>query len=126
VLRRFDVLRPARTVQNESRQGAGLANNYPVPVFRKRENAPVLQDPIKSPLFSEAGTHFRKNYAQAAWQPPATFSIFLAETQVVIQVKIVYKRFFVNVVPIINLFTENAASQKAERFPYKSSHRVRR
>jgi hypothetical protein len=44
VLRRFDVLRPPRTVQNESRQSAGLAKNQLFP-FSQAGNAPVLHGP---------------------------------------------------------------------------------
>lgn len=85
MLRRFDVLRPARTIQNESRQGAGLANNYPIPVFRKRETPRFCKNLVATVIRSWHS--LLENYGQSAWQLRATFLTFLAETWVVIQVR---------------------------------------
>jgi hypothetical protein len=85
VLRRFDVLRPSRTVQNESRQSAGLAKNSTLPVF-KRETPRFCMAQKKSPTVTRSWHSLLGNYVQSAWQTPATFEIFVAENWVVIQV----------------------------------------
>ena len=90
-VRRFDVLRPSRTVQNESRPGAGLAQKLTFPPFAGGKR-PGSARPDEVATVTRSWHSLLENCAQSAWQPPATLKIFVAETWVVIQVEVASKQ----------------------------------
>jgi hypothetical protein len=74
VVRRFDVLRPARTVQNESRQGAGLSKKLLFRTFARGQR-PDSARPRKVATVTRSWHSLLENYAHSAWQPRATFNL---------------------------------------------------